>query len=446
MRFFLLKLTTNGVKNISEDVSLAFYRETGIDTITFPGNNIRAIYGKNGSGKSALILSVLLAKNLMSKSSYIASKPQGYFDELINKKTKHFSIEFIFAVYDEKKKNKVLGLMAYSLMLTLKDHRFQIVKECIEEIKGKSINGERELVAKNENGELSFASDNTDPFAPFLKQSTLNLLQDNTLVSQLGRCLKSYVKEGENLNNFESCLFLCCLFANSLAVAAQTSDLHDSDFPMPPQLLKAYSDMKAEDLKALFISNCLSSNGDCVTKVPKKEMPSYHDYIARLCAFLRLFKPTLKTIEIQQKEDAENFVCTNLLVYQDYAISEVYESTGIKKLISLFNSIALADRGGIVFVDELDANISGVYLQKLVEFISMYGHGQLIFTAHSLDPMYYLSKYSKSLYFLGDDNVMVPWIKNGHYQPYKLYPEGMIKGSAFNLEAFDFLSVFGEDK
>ena len=60
--------------------------------------------------------------------------------------------------------------------------------------------------------------------------------------------------------------------------------------------------------------------------------------------------------------------------------------------------------------------------------------------------MYYLSKYSKSLCFLGDDNVMVPWIKNGHYQPYKLYPEGMIKGSAFNLEAFDFLSVFGEDK
>ena len=50
MHFFLLKLTTNGVKNISEDVSLAFYRETGIDTITF----LAIIFGPS-TGRMAVV-------------------------------------------------------------------------------------------------------------------------------------------------------------------------------------------------------------------------------------------------------------------------------------------------------------------------------------------------------------------------------------------------------
>jgi hypothetical protein len=67
------------------------------------------------------VLSALLAKNLMSYPSYIARKPKSYFGQLINKKTKRYSIEFVFAVYDEQKNHSVEGLFAYSLSMGLND-------------------------------------------------------------------------------------------------------------------------------------------------------------------------------------------------------------------------------------------------------------------------------------------------------------------------------------
>jgi hypothetical protein len=55
-----------------------------------------------------------------------------------------------------------------------------------------------------------------------------------------------------------------------------------------------------------------------------------------------------------------------------------------------------------------------------------------------------LSKPKKSIYFLGDNNEFFPWIKNGNYKPYNLYPEGMIKGIPFNVDSFDFMKIFSE--
>ncbi len=53
--------------------------------------------------------------------------------------------------------------------------------------------------------------------------------------------------------------------------------------------------------------------------------------------------------------------------------------------------------GQITFIDELDANINDVYLDKLIEYFILYGNGQLCFTAHNLSPMSLL-KRNKRIY------------------------------------------------
>ena len=50
-----------------------------------------------------------------------------------------------------------------------------------------------------------------------------------------------------------------------------------------------------------------------------------------------------------------------------------------------------------------------------------------------------------SIDFLSPCSEVVSWTKNGNYSPSSLYKKGLINLSPFNIEAFDFLGVFGEE-
>ena len=102
--------------------------------------------------------------------------------------------------------------------------------------------------------------------------------------------------------------------------------------------------------------------------------------------------------------------------------------------------------GQIVFIDEMDSNLHDVYLCALLEYLMEYGKGQLCFTTHNIGPMDVLKKNKKSIDFLSVDHKIYPWVKNGNYSPSKLYRNGMIEGSPFNVDSIDFLGVFDDDK
>src|SRR3712207_245764 len=71
-------------------------------------------------------------------------------------------------------------------------------------------------------------------------------------------------------------------------------------------------------------------------------------------------------------------------------------STGIIKLVSLLSAMIyyVQDEGAIVAIDELDIHIFEYLLAMLLEKLSQYAKGQLIFTAHNLLPMEKLQKDS----------------------------------------------------
>ena len=138
----------------------------------------------------------------------------------------------------------------------------------------------------------------------------------------------------------------------------------------------------------------------------------------------------------------DNYVCSLNMVYEGFSINSEFESTGIKKLIKLYAYLQEMVQGGIVFIDELDSNLHDVYLCALLEYLMDYGQGQLCFTTHNVGPMDILKRNKKSIDFLSIDNKIYPWKTNGNYSPAKLYRNGMIEGSPFNIDAIDFIDVF----
>ena len=150
----------------------------------------------------------------------------------------------------------------------------------------------------------------------------------------------------------------------------------------------------------------------------------------------------MKRIDIDRKEDESEYICSLVMVYDSYSIDAEFESTGIKKLIKLFAYLKEMVHGGIVFIDEFDSNLHDVYLCALMEYLMEYGEGQLCFTTHNVGPMDILKQHKKSIDFLSIDHKIYPWTTNGNYSPSKLYRNGMIEGSPFNIDSIDFIGIF----
>ena len=174
----------------------------------------------------------------------------------------------------------------------------------------------------------------------------------------------------------------------------------------------------------------------------QKYVDLFKNNVDKLYEFLHIFKSELRGIEIDRKENQNTFMCSLVMVYDSYKIHAEFESTGIKKLIKLYAYLKKMVEGEIVFIDEFDSNLHDVYLCALLEYLMEYGEGQLCFTTHNVGPMDILKRNKKSIDFLSVDHKIYPWTTNGNYSPSKLYRNGMIEGSPFNVDSIDFIGVF----
>ena len=137
--------------------------------------------------------------------------------------------------------------------------------------------------------------------------------------------------------------------------------------------------------------------------------------IDNLTSFLRIFKHDLKSIEIDVKDDGDNYRCDLNLNYGDYLINKEFESTGIKKLIKLFDCFDAASKYGIVFIDEMDSNLNDVYLCKIIEYLCIMEKVSYVFTTHNLDPMSVLKENKYSIDFSFElNNKLVSWVSKGN--------------------------------
>ena len=70
MKFFLLKMSVVGIKNINKEIELNFYKNTITKNFDVSNSHVKAIYGSNGAGKTGIVYAVDIYKNLVLDSKY----------------------------------------------------------------------------------------------------------------------------------------------------------------------------------------------------------------------------------------------------------------------------------------------------------------------------------------------------------------------------------------
>ena len=448
---YLINYSVKGIKSLDETVSLSFYKKTITKPIDFRNYNIKGIYGINGSGKSAIITSVKIFRNLIVDRDYLNNPiVQRQLRELINRKTSQMEFTADFLVTE----GKVPVLFHYEVTIKKeKGDRLIVERESLSSKAASSRSDVMEQSFEVQNGRITSIIAKDQEAIDHLIDRTNNLLKAATVSSLLLDWVADMSNEKKRLFAepiFEDLLELYS-FGLSIFVYLDQPDDH-ADYVIEGAM---YGDNENEDeellkelLKGLSVLKSPRRNEIAIKKrrVLKENIGEYEKRIERLYSFISIFKRDLKNIVIDKTEDKDQYICDLVMEYEDCRFSAEFESTGIKKLIKLYEFFDEMVAGQIVFIDELDSNLHDVYLCALLEYLMEYGQGQLCFTTHNIGPMDVLKRNKKSIDFLSVNHRIYPWVKNGNYSPANLYKNGMIEGSPFNIDSTGFIGVFGTEE
>lgn len=441
---YLLNMCISGVKNIKEEIRIDFYKKTVDKNFDPDRYRIKAIYGENGSGKSAIITAVKIFQELILADNYLnESRTQEFLDEIINKETKNFkfSCEFIVNAAESK------VIYNYSICLVKNDKGlYEIEAEKLSWKSGNYANSNYKTIFESNHGELHFI-ECSEAQREILSKRSMNLLSSHSLIYLYIINRGSLVynpNEAETDRQLLVHMLMCLTLTIVTMVYLGEEDQHELYF-LRKKLM--HQNLDNQTLQNSFLeygelANAFYSVNDKL--ISKDFFEKYKNKVARLTHFLKIFKPNLVSIDIDTKEREDQYECDLNLNYGTYRINKEFESTGIKKLIRLFDCFIAASTIGIVFVDEMDSNLNDVYLCRLIEYFMYYGKGQLCFTTHNLDPMTILKENKNSIDFLSSDNHLVSWTSKGNASPENYYKNGMIEDSPFNIDATDFIGILGE--
>ena len=443
---YLVNYRVKGIKTLEEEVSLSFYKKTITMPLDTKEYNIKGIYGINGSGKSGIVASVDILRNLLLDDGYLNnSMVQKNLDAIINKKSKELFIGADFlAEYKEK-----TYLYRYEILLkkTVTD-KYAISSEKLSYRLATSKKDDFNSLIEVKNGIIDYIDiKNDEELKNAFIQNTLNLLSMSAVSSVFLDKMYPYEEQINNIISLDGVLLLINLGIR-MKVYMDQSDNH-IDYLLKNMLMYTMESDKDDTYIDSLRKGALRLNRSSIDAISggtdliaKPIYTLYEKKVKRLKDFIKIFKPDLTDISIDRKEDGDNYVCNLNMVYGDYVVHTEFESTGVKKLIRLFDFLQNMVQGGIVFIDEFDSNLHDVYLCALLEYLMEYGKGQLCFTTHNVGPMDVLKRNKKSIDFLSIDHKIYPWTTNGNYSPSKLYRNGMIEGSPFNVDSIDFIGIF----
>ena len=445
---YLVKYSVKGIKSLDKLVSLSFYKKTITKDMDTQGFNIKGIYGMNGSGKSGIMSSIQILKNILTDSNYLNNPiSQKTLDSLVNKKLSELFIEVEYVVRTKEK----LWLFRYNVELAKKESETYIIKS--EELSFKNATTRKEnmsVLYKVNDGALDLKYfDTSDKINSMLAEKTINLLDKSSFCSIAVKKIIDKKIFDKKVQMVVPALVILYNFGTKLHVYLDNEDTH---IPFIIAHMMKYGDITYEGNE--MVDNLLyeASNMDAESMnmlaagknfVNRDSYDYFENEVHQLYEFLHIFKSDLVGIEIEKKEDGDMYVCELVMVYNEYRVNVEFESTGIKKLVKLYMYIREMKRGGIVFIDEFDANLHDVYLCALLEYLMEYGEGQLCFTTHNIGPMDILKRNSNSIDFISGDHRIYSWKKSGNYSPANLYRKGMIEGSPFNVDSIDFIDAFG---
>ena len=433
---YLLNVRMSGIKSIKNEIRLDFYKKT-VDKNFDPDKfRVKAIYGENGSGKTAIITGIKIFQDLMLSNQYLnESKNQRFLDEIINKETSRFTFGCEYITGEEE------SYIVYDYNFELEKNNkgdYVIKHESLNLKNGNYPNNNYVNVYECDNGELININCN-ETVKNIIEKKTFNLLNKNPFMSLYIVDYTSVIEKDKEFSyNIAVMLFLIAL----INVYINEEDKHDIYFLR--KTIRESHEKSSEyinDINEILDTISVYSGFDD-NSISKSEFDKYKESVKQLTKFIQIFKRELKSIDIDAKDDGDNYRCELIFNYGNYKVNKEFESTGIKKLVRLYSAFKAANNYGIAFVDEMDSNINDIYLCKLIEYFMYYGKGQLCFTMHNVDPMSLLKQNKNSIDFLSSDNKIVSWVSKGHASPENYNKNGMIENSPFNIDATDFIGIF----
>lgn len=447
MKNFLLKMKVSGIKNIDREIELNFCNKSLPEDADFLKFNVKAVYGPNGAGKTGLIYAAEIYRNLVFDDKYITlGNADGSLANLINQISKEFCVTMSFACISEQ--NKIADVYSHTFRINEINGDYKLVEEKFSRLSDLNANNEDKYrtVFHVKDGVIVELF-NGCKYVDELKTSTMNLLGTQSLLSAFFAATKT--KNNVNVDNDLLNYFVVLLdFIDNLTVVLQDTDKNYINFQNFKKQFEAIKKQQQASDDDTFM-NLLNRNripGTSSKRILKENFDEHVKYVENLCKFIKVFKSDLKEIEIKKDENGDFYECEYILIYENgKRINEKFESTGIKRIMNMYSALCDVDAGKIVFIDEFDANIHDVLLIKLVEYVKQFAAGQLIFTTHNLGPMSVLEKEKKAIDFLSPNSRITSWTNSGNYSVESQYRKGMIKYSPFNIEAFSFLGVFGEN-
>lgn len=462
-KYNIIYATISGIKNIEDEIRIDFLNSTLTKDgkVDLSNKKIKAIYGANGAGKSAIISAFDLYKKVCSVPNYL-EQPQvvAELDEIINKKLKKASITVVFAY---TKGEKVSNVYKHKISIFHGDIvPYQLEEELYEAKDKNKSNGEYKELLKVKDGSIMTSIQSEFIKKEIAKFEKLKLINSsicsniiaivNSLTKFISEEESQRKKNGHLSKDFNEHMIFYWSLLSIISVTYMINvylDIKDRHQYKNPyfDIQKKLKEKKVSDDIIGLLSNSdekyyFTSLSDIVLK---EEIKEYEETYKKIRDFIKIIKPSLKDIIIEHTDyDKDNYKCRKIFVYNDYRIDMEYESTGIKKMVELYTYIKEAFDGGIVFIDEIDANISGVFLDKLMECFNENGKGQLCFTSHNYYSMNKLRKFI-TLTTIGETGMVVDISKNGNSNPANLFYNGDIMDSPFNIESYDFEKMFVDE-
>ena len=183
MGLYLINYSVNGIKALDQTVSLSFYKKTITNPIDFRSYNIKGIYGINGSGKSAIITSVKIFRNLIVERDYLNNPiVQRQLRELINKKVSKMEFTADFLVNEEKDEEKKPLLFHYEVTIKKdKGDRLVIERESLSSKAASSRSDSMDQRFEVQNGRITSIIIKDQEVIGHLIAKTVNLLKASTV-------------------------------------------------------------------------------------------------------------------------------------------------------------------------------------------------------------------------------------------------------------------------
>ena len=226
---YLVNYSVKGIKALDQRVSLSFYKKTLSKDLNTQEYNIKGIYGMNGSGKSGIIASVEILRNILINQGYLNNPiAQKNLDAMIHKGTGELEIQAEYLVRAEGP----VSLFRYSVTLSRDvTGKYIISKESLASKNAFSKKDAMETIFEVSNGEIvCIYGKEADEYAASIVNKTMNLLSTASMSALFYEKVLfpewKNKEKGEKKTLFWAGMAMLFLFGTRLHVYLDQSDDH----------------------------------------------------------------------------------------------------------------------------------------------------------------------------------------------------------------------------